>query len=54
MKEYECICGHVWIDDVNYGCPMCGNRADVVWREYEIQQPKTFANRKENTAKVGD
>lgn len=34
MNEYECQCGYVWIDDHNYGCPMCGKQDDVIRRDY--------------------
>lgn len=40
--EYECICGYVWIDDQNYGCPMCGAKEQIVRREYTIKQPCEF------------
>lgn len=53
MNEYECICGHIWIDDANYGCPMCGDRYNVVRRRYKIQQPQTFAKRKKEVKTRG-
>ncbi len=47
MNEYECECGHVWLDDRNYGCPMCGTRDDITRRDYVIVQPESFAHRHE-------
>ncbi len=47
MNEYECECGHVWLDDRNYGCPMCGKRNDITRRDYVIAQPESFAHRHE-------
>ena len=47
MNEYECQCGYVWIDDQNYGCPMCGERIEVVRRDYIIKQPSEFSTRYE-------
>jgi len=52
MREYECGCGYVWIDDNGISCPLCGNRYDIVYRPYEIQQPDTFAIPKQQKTKV--
>ena len=43
--EFECSCGHTWIDDQNCGCPMCQNHEDIIRRDYIIPQPEMF-NRK--------
>lgn len=43
--EFECKCGYVWLDDQNYGCPLCQNHEDIIRRDYVIAQPETF-NRK--------
>ena len=51
MNEFECTCGYVWIDDHNYGCPMCGKRDDVIRRDYVIKQPEQFAHRHEQNRK---
>lgn len=40
--EYECICGHIWIDSENNGCPMCYETVDISVQPYEIKQPNTF------------
>ena len=45
MNEYECTCGYIWIDDQNYGCPMCQNYNDIIRRDYVIPQPETFAHK---------
>jgi predicted RNA-binding Zn-ribbon protein involved in translation (DUF1610 family) len=45
MNEYECQCGHIWIDNANQGCPMCGNREDIIRRDYVIKQPEMFGHR---------
>lgn len=43
--EFECDCGHIWIDDHNLGCPMCQNHNDIIRRDYNSLPPETF-NRK--------
>ena len=40
--EYECICGHIWIDDQLQNCPMCGERNDVTISNYESLPPEAF------------
>ncbi len=46
IYEFECVCGHVWLDDANYGCPMCSTRMNIVRRNYKILQPEKFGKRK--------
>lgn len=48
MNEYECQCGYIWIDNHNYGCPMCGKQDDVIRHDYIIRQPITFDRKKQN------
>lgn len=45
IYEFECYCGYVWLDDKNYGCPLCEARENIIRRDYVIPQPETF-NRK--------
>lgn len=45
INEYECTCGYVWIDDANYGCPMCQNHVNIIRRDYVIPQPENFAHK---------
>ncbi|MCK5615782.1 hypothetical protein KAR91_78690 [Candidatus Pacearchaeota archaeon] len=42
MFEFECRCGHIWLDNRNLGCPMCGKQEDVIRRDYVIKQPYEF------------
>ncbi len=43
--EYECICGYVWIDDVQtywdncHTCPMCNERTKITVEPYESLPP---------------
>lgn len=43
--EYECICGYIWIDSKNNGCPMCGKTTGIITKPYEIKQPKEFSKK---------
>ena len=47
MNEYECTCGYTWIDDHNYGCPMCSKQDDVIRRDYVIKQPREYGSKYE-------
>jgi len=37
--EYECICGYVWIDSENQGCPMCGEQTQITAEKYNSLPP---------------
>ena len=41
--EFECICGHVWIDDTNDGCPMCGEKIQIITESYDSLPPEGFS-----------
>jgi len=41
--EFECICGHVWIDDTNNGCPMCGEKIQIITESYDSLPPEGFS-----------
>lgn len=43
--EYECVCGHIWIDNENNSCPMCCERNDIVASIYKSLPPEKFADR---------
>jgi len=43
--EFECVCGFVWIDCENNGCPMCDETNKITVESYESKHPSTFANR---------
>lgn len=40
--EYECICGHIWIDSEKQACPMCGEQWDIITEPYESLPPESF------------
>jgi len=37
--EFECACGHIWIDSENQGCPMCGEQVQITAEKYESLPP---------------
>lgn len=43
--EYECICGHIWIDSENQGCPMCSEQTQITAEKYESLPPESFDRR---------
>lgn len=47
IYEFECICGHIWLDNINQGCPMCGKYEDVIRRDYTSPDPESFGKRKQ-------
>ena len=43
--EYECICGYVWIDSENNGCPMCSEQTQITAEKYESLPPENFSKK---------
>lgn len=43
--EFECPCGHIWIDSKGQACPMCGNTLDMSVIPYNTKHPDTFGKR---------
>lgn len=43
--EYECTCGHIWIDSEKQNCPMCGEQTQITVSDYESLPPESFADR---------
>ena len=43
--EFECLCGHIWIDCQNTGCPMCSEKDGIAVKQYEIPQPKNLSKK---------
>ena len=37
--EFECVCGHVWIDSERLPCPMCGDDTNITAEPYESLSP---------------
>lgn len=43
--EFECECGHTWIDSQNNSCPMCSNEVGITAVPYETKPPNKFGKR---------
>ena len=41
--EFECPCGHIWIDCQNTGCPMCSEQVGITAKPHDIKQPNRSA-----------
>ena len=39
LYEYECSCGHIWIDNENNGCPMCYEEVNTTAEPYKSLPP---------------